>query len=118
MSHKNTAFNQIKRYGFKGAAVLNVKTKTSDKSTKRKSTIAEVSKPLLAYVGRYNQSKIVDMSIEQNSYKIMAALDSDFDGSIGVDDTVTIDGVELAITRFTQHKINQTIAYVEIITNG
>ena len=118
MSHKNTALNQIKRYGFKGAAILNVKVKVSNKAQKSKTTIIDNAKPLLAYVGAYFDSKLVDTSVSVNTYRIKAALDGDFNGEIGTDDSITIDGRELAIISHTKHRINETIAYVEIIVNG
>ena len=118
MSHKQTAYNQIKRYGYKGAAVLNANVVNDDKVEKTRTVLVTSPIPLLAYVHRYPQAKINGDSILVDDRRVLIALDNDFDGTIGKNDTLTVDGIDLTIVNKTLHRINETVVMVEVKARG
>lgn len=115
MSLVNAALNQIDKYGYKGAAVLNRITKVKNKTTGENTTTNETPSSLLAYVGSYPISDVVDTTVKTAAYRIWIAPDNDFDGVISKDDTVTVDGNECRIVRNDVKRVKDKIAYVEVI---
>jgi len=115
MSQKDTAFNQIKRYGSKGDVILINKTITNNPDD-LKVTSSESRVSLLAYVGRIPSNK--DQNARRTGIKVLAAIDKDFDGSVNVGASIEYLGNTLDVTDYWQHRVNNEIAYVELICNG
>lgn len=105
----------INEYGYKGAAVLNRITKVKNKAEGEYKTTGDTQSSLLAYVGSYPISDVVDTTVKTVSYRIWIAPDNDFDGIISKDDTITVDGNECRIVRNDIKRVKDKIAYVEVI---
>ena len=115
---RSVALSVIDKFGLKGSATLVNKTQVVDGSNLKVTESTSTLIPLLAYVGRNPSSKTDDRDSRRTSLKVLAAIDSDFDGSVNLNSKLVVDGRTLDVESYTQHKVNGVIAYVEFIAVG
>lgn len=115
MSHTSTAFNQITRHGYQGAAKLVNQTPTvSDLDV----TLTTNTISLYAFIATIPSSKMGDNNDKRTNLKILARVDSRFNGTVNTSAKVIVRGMTLDVVSSVPHYIKDTIAYVEIIANG
>lgn len=115
------ALNLIRRYGYKGAAVLVPAAEqvgADDLTTLDVTTTASRSVDLMSYVGSYPSGKIDGKTIFSSDLKILAAPDHDWSGIINPADAIKIDGKLYEIISFKRVRVKTQIAYVEIQVRG
>lgn len=118
MSLVKAAKRQIKRYGFKGAAILTPVSSVSDPDNL---LVTEADSPdisLMSYVGEFPSTRIDNILILTNDRMVLAVPDKDWDGTLTEDDKVTIDGIKYEIIRFRFVKVAGVLAFVEIQCRG
>ena len=117
MSLVSAASNQIKRYGYKGAAKLKPLIGTAEAGLTITPTFGALI-DLVSYVGSFGPQQINNETIFADDIKIMCAPDADWDGIVLTGSKVDIDGIEYDIIKSRTHKVKQTIAYVVIQVRG
>lgn len=115
---RSVALSVIDKFGLKGSATLVNKTQVVDGASLKVTESTVTLTPLLAYVGRNPSSKTDNTDSRRTNLRVLAAIDSDFDGTVNVNSKMVVDGRTLDVESYTQHKVNGQIAYVEFITVG
>ncbi len=118
MSQVGTAKSQIKRHGFKGAAILTPVTTVEDKANLSVAETEQAPISLLSFVGSFPSSRIDGKTIFATDRRVLAAPDVDWDGTLSTDSKVTIDGNKYSIEGIDTKRIKAVIAYVEIVCRG
>lgn len=119
MSQKSTATNQIKKYGTKGDVVLipfSVISEDVDNLTV--TSIEDVNIPLQAYVPNEPNAKTEENNDRRTGFKILAALDNDFDGTVTDKSKIDYRGRRLDITSYIPRYVKGELCYVEFVVNG
>ena len=119
MSLIRAAANQVKRYGFKGAAKLtSAISKEEDLNNLSVNSEFAPQVDLSSYIGDFGADQINGTSIFSTDRKVTAVPDQDWNGIITESDKLEIDGKNYSIESFNHYKIKNVIAYVEIQARG
>lgn len=119
MSLVATAKRQIKKYGFKGAAILTpLASTTDDLGNLTVSPIFGSAISLNSYIGSYKSSRVDNTLIFADDKRVLATPDADWDGILTESDKITILTVEHSIINFDTKRVGNKIAYVEIQCRG
>lgn len=113
----SSAYNLISRFGTSGAATLLVNNSTYDKDTMSYSgTDTETS--LYAYVDGFPSSRVNDTTVLASDRRILARIDSNFDGTVSKGDRIKVNDQTLSIIRSELFVVSGGRAYVEIQVRG
>jgi len=117
MSLVRAAYNQITRYGFQDSAILLRSNSTYNKSTMEYSG-SDTQINMYAYVDGYPSSRVDNTTVLSGDRRILARIDSNFDGQVSKGDKVKVDGNQLSIVRSELFVVSGKKAYVEIQARG
>ena len=117
MSLIRTAYNQITRYGFQDSAFLLKSNSAYDKNT-MEYTGTDTQIGMYAYVHGYPASRVNNTTVLAEDRRILARIDSNFDGQVSKGDKVKVDGNQLSVIRSEFFVVSGNKAYVEIQARG
>ena len=116
---KDVGYNMIHRFGSKGHVVLLRETGGEYDPETMTKVSTKVDIPLLTFVGKLPLAEQNQNNTHwSRSAKVLAAVDSDFDGQIVETDRIKINNIMYDITNYTPSFINNELVYVELICNG
>ena len=119
MSLVNAAYNLITRFGFQDSAFL---IRKSSNVSYNKSTMqyegSSSSVGMYAYVNGYPSSRVNNKTILADDRRILARIDSNFDGNVSKGDRVKVNGKEMGVIRSEFFTVGSSVAYVEIQARG
>lgn len=119
MSLVKSARSQIRKYGFKGAAILTpLSSKSEDLNDLTVTPVFGTPISLNAFVGSFPSIRVDDSLIFATDRRVLATPDNDWDGAITESDKITIDSKVYSVSSFDTKKIKSKIAYVEIVARG
>ena len=118
MSLKNTATSLIKQYGTKGRVTLINNTVTGVDDDNLTQNLSESRISLLSHVTYVPSDKEATTNNRRTMVKVLAAIDSNFDGSVSVSSRVLVDGYTLDVTGFEKRYDKDVITHVVIHASG
>lgn len=117
MNSRRTASNLAKQYGSKNRVKLInfVSVKNAENLTV---TNTETKIKLLAVTSRVNHNKTDVTNDRRSGFKVLAAIDNDFDGAVKTGCKLEVDGVRLDVVDYQVHYEGDHIVQVVFYTNG